>query len=198
MWIDTWADPERELCLCGTVSPLHWRRKWRSTPVFLPGESHGWRSLVGYSPWNCKELDTTEWLMLSLFFFFFTCCVSCLVPSFLVWVETPLAWPASYHSQICPCRCTQSSHLHYFPYSLLFYMITGTPPVGWNHRPRVKEETWHEDIVRVKVCLFSCQGTDWLHVLFCRFLSGTWDPFHSLAALIDKHQPWNLQPTYFW
>ena len=30
------------------------------TPVFLPGEFHGQRSLVGYSPWGCKELDTTE------------------------------------------------------------------------------------------------------------------------------------------
>ena len=31
------------------------RRKWQPTPVFLPGESHGRRSLVGYSPWSCKE-----------------------------------------------------------------------------------------------------------------------------------------------
>ena len=30
---------------------MHWRRKWQPTPVFLPGESHGWRSLVGCSPW---------------------------------------------------------------------------------------------------------------------------------------------------
>ena len=30
--------------------------------VLLPGKSHGWRSIVGYSPWGCKELDTTEWL----------------------------------------------------------------------------------------------------------------------------------------
>ena len=37
-----------------------WRRKWQPTPVLLPGKSHGWRSLVGYSPWGCKELDTTE------------------------------------------------------------------------------------------------------------------------------------------
>ena len=37
-----------------------WRRKWQPTPVFLPGESHGQRSLVGYSPWGQKELDTTE------------------------------------------------------------------------------------------------------------------------------------------
>ena len=39
-----------------------WRRKWKPTPVFLPGESHGWRSLVGYSPWGRKESDMTEWL----------------------------------------------------------------------------------------------------------------------------------------
>ena len=40
---------------------------WLFTPVFLPGESHGQRSLVGYSPWGYKELDTTEQLTLSLF-----------------------------------------------------------------------------------------------------------------------------------
>ena len=37
-----------------------WRRKWQPTPVFLPGEFHGQRSLVGYSPWGHKESDTTE------------------------------------------------------------------------------------------------------------------------------------------
>ena len=35
-------------------------KKWQPTPVFLPGESHGGRSLVGYSPWGRKELDMTE------------------------------------------------------------------------------------------------------------------------------------------
>ena len=39
---------------------IPWRREWQPTPVFLPGESHGQRSLVGYSPWGCKESDTTE------------------------------------------------------------------------------------------------------------------------------------------
>ena len=45
-----------------------WRRKWQPTPVFLPGESHGWRSLVGYSPRGRKELDTTEWQLSNLHF----------------------------------------------------------------------------------------------------------------------------------
>ena len=36
--------------------------KWHPTPVLLPGKSHGWKSLVGYSLWGRKELDTTEQL----------------------------------------------------------------------------------------------------------------------------------------
>ena len=39
---------------------MHWRRKWQPTPVFLPGESQGWRSLVGCCLWGHTELDTTE------------------------------------------------------------------------------------------------------------------------------------------
>ena len=42
------------------VGKIPWRRKWQSTPVLLPGKSHGQRSLVGYNPWGHKELDTTE------------------------------------------------------------------------------------------------------------------------------------------
>ena len=44
------------------VRKIPWRRKCQPTPVFLPGESHGWRSLVGYSLWGRKESDTTEQL----------------------------------------------------------------------------------------------------------------------------------------
>ena len=39
-----------------------WRRAWQPTPVFLPGEFHGQGSLVGNSPWDRTESDTTEWL----------------------------------------------------------------------------------------------------------------------------------------
>ena len=39
---------------------MHWRRKWQPTPVFLPGESQGLGSLVGYCLWGSTELDTTE------------------------------------------------------------------------------------------------------------------------------------------
>ena len=57
----------KSVCLqCGRaglnpwVGKILWRRKWQPTPVLLPGKSHGRRSLVGYNPWDAKELDTTE------------------------------------------------------------------------------------------------------------------------------------------
>jgi len=57
------------ICLqCGRPGFVSWLRKitwimeWLPTPVFFPGEVHGQRSLVGYSPWGHKELDMTEQL----------------------------------------------------------------------------------------------------------------------------------------
>ena len=41
------------------INSMCW--EWQTTPVFSPGESHGQRSLAGYSPWGGKELDMTEW-----------------------------------------------------------------------------------------------------------------------------------------
>ena len=46
-----------------------WRRKWQPIPVFMPGKYHGQRSLVGYTPWDCKRSDTTEWLHFISFHF---------------------------------------------------------------------------------------------------------------------------------
>ena len=52
------------------IRKILWSRKWPSSPVFLPGEPHGQRSLEGYGPWGCTEVDTTEvtehaWVALS-------------------------------------------------------------------------------------------------------------------------------------
>ena len=48
------------------VGTIAWRREWQPIPGFLPGEFHGQRSLVGYSPWGGKESHTTQQLILSL------------------------------------------------------------------------------------------------------------------------------------
>ena len=47
------------------VGKIPWRRAWQTTLVFLPGESHRHRSLVGYSSWGHRELDMTEWITFS-------------------------------------------------------------------------------------------------------------------------------------
>ena len=53
---------ETQVQSLGWADPLE--KEMATTPVFLPGKSHGRRSFVGYSPWGCKELDTTERLHL--------------------------------------------------------------------------------------------------------------------------------------
>ena len=63
-----WLMDKESACQCKRyvfdpcVGKIPWRRQWQPTPVFLPGESHGRRSLVGYSPWCQEELDMTKWL----------------------------------------------------------------------------------------------------------------------------------------
>ena len=52
------------------VTKISWRRVWQPTPVFLSGESHGQRSLRGYSPWGHEELNLTEQLTFSVSAFF--------------------------------------------------------------------------------------------------------------------------------
>ena len=50
------------------VWKIPWRRAWQPTPVSLPGESHGWRSLASYSPWGREGSETTERLSIHTYF----------------------------------------------------------------------------------------------------------------------------------
>ena len=61
-WWLRWSPAKRGPGFDPWVGKIPWRREQLPIPVFLPRESHGQRSLVGYSPWGCKELDTNEWL----------------------------------------------------------------------------------------------------------------------------------------
>ena len=64
--------PEMQETACNAGDPgsvpgkIPWRRKWQPAPVFLLGESHGQRSLVGYSLWGHKESDMTEHRVISI------------------------------------------------------------------------------------------------------------------------------------
>ena len=54
------AGDSRDVGLIPRVRKIPWRRKWQPAPLFLPGESHGQWSLVGYSPWGHRESNVTE------------------------------------------------------------------------------------------------------------------------------------------
>ena len=69
MGLSRWLSGKESTCQCKRrkgcgfdpwVRKISWGRKWQPTPVFLPGEFHGQRSLAGYSPQGCKELDTIK------------------------------------------------------------------------------------------------------------------------------------------
>ena len=66
-------------------------KEWQPTPIFLPGESPGQRSLAGYSPWGCKESDTTEQLTHTVRYSSIIICFLGTKPSlFIVQVSCPL------------------------------------------------------------------------------------------------------------
>ena len=81
------------------ILPIPWRKKWHPTPVLLPGKFHGWRTLVGYSPWSHKELDMTEQLHFISFCSFFWR---------RKWQPTPVFLPGESHGQRGLVGCKES------------------------------------------------------------------------------------------
>ena len=69
-----WLNGKESSCQCRRhgfhpwVGKIPWRRAWQPISVFLPGESHGQRSLAGYSPWGRKKSDTTEHIITEIGF----------------------------------------------------------------------------------------------------------------------------------
>ena len=68
-WHPWWLRAKGHACNAGDlqetdfspwIEKIPWRRKWQPAPIILPGNPRGQRSLAGYSPWDCKELDRTE------------------------------------------------------------------------------------------------------------------------------------------
>ena len=108
-----------EFWLC--LSFKYWRRKWQPTPVFLPGEFHEQRSLVGFSPWGHRESDTTERLTLLLYssnspVFYYSSSVGFLLrwrcgdavkdsTAWLCWGDTKGPWAPTTYDQVSPSSC---------------------------------------------------------------------------------------------
>ena len=134
--------------------------EWLPIPVFLPGEFHWQRSLPGYSPWGCKELDVTEWLTLFHLGSYFSVTVlwNCvrISPSSSFKVTFPRAWRS-------PCIY----NLYSFP-ELGFY-LNHTGSINWDpvYIYARDLETWVSppkfpavSLAWLAVFLFLCQLTE--------------------------------------
>ena len=115
--------------LCFGLCPLSpWRRKWQPTPVFLPGESHGRKSLRGYSPRGHKESDITERLdsLTRL-----PCVLLCLYPfchivnlsrtTFRIWMHHAVLYVQGFCSSFSLClECLSFSTQEVLSFSVFF------------------------------------------------------------------------------
>ena len=149
------------------VRKITWRREQPPTPVFLPGEFHGQRGLVGYSPWGRKEVDTTEQLTVSL-----TSRLSRGFPGGSVakkkiclpmqetqetrdrpWKEEKWQPPYSLesvnrHSDYYALSVSSKSHMGFYSLPLDFYKNTLTCTEQMLLSPSCKLKTWGPEIVK--------------------------------------------------
>ena len=100
-----------------------WRKEWQPTPVSLPGESHGQRSLAGYGLWSHKESNTMEQLIRSLFLLYRTK----LGPRLKVWTSNTYT-KAIHDSHKQRCQCCRVLLIHQI---LLEFPVCGHYPVHW-------------------------------------------------------------------
>ena len=118
------------------IGKISWRREWIPTPVFLPGESHGQRNLVGYSTWDHKESDRPEKLTLTLSVqFSCSAMFNCLWPHGLQHSRLPCPSPTpGTYSNSCLssqwCHPTNSSSVVPFSSCLQSFPPSGSLPMS--------------------------------------------------------------------
>ena len=139
---------------------MHWRRKWQATPVFLPGESHGQRSLTGYNPRGCRESDTTEKLTLSTSVFnWWQVSLPRLEKALLVKLDRDtilFSWKKGnrYWSNWGKSQCVMYSFLSAYAELIVCFLGFSIIGIGFSYMERmIQTKWWHP------TCL-SLQGTD--------------------------------------
>ena len=101
------ACQSRRLGFHSWVGKIPWRRKWQLTPVFLPQETHGQRTVVGYSPWSCKETQLKQlstymvYLVHSFSFMFSINICLVIVISYVLYVSMSCYIEMSMFQQLC-------------------------------------------------------------------------------------------------
>ena len=170
--------------------------KWQPTPVFLFGESHGVRSLAGYSPWGCKELNMTEGLTHAHIPFVKADPEKSFIeiPDSSVWADSHYFRPGDISQTLPACRSYTVCfgliwlillsysliHLHKTPHasppSIPFHLILCPPEMADLYI--FKQKSWHP--------------VPSLHGKWMRKKRNQWETFISLGS--KNHCRWWLQP----
>ena len=111
-------------------------RKWQPTPIFLPGKSHGQRSLTGYSPWGHKELDMTAWLKITIL-----CLRNCLINYGSLWFNKPIS-------------STEGGHC-YFNMNHIVHFLDPTVKI-WETSPFISSSIQNYDLELLSAWLIHC------------------------------------------
>ena len=171
------------------VRKIRWRRAWKPTPVFLPGESHGQRSLVGYSPWGHKESDMTEqlthtcvhvhtWLCVCM-------CISICMYACVIACEKRQLLSSAIGRSCCPCRIWRQRQPLFFK----LQQLTSPPGLPLGPEDQTLPPLWGEPGPSLLAAAAPSPG---------RWLSGSW---HVGVLLVWRgcpktvwpysHNPWN-------
>ena len=119
----------------------YWRRKWQPTPVLFPGKPHGWRSLVGYSPWGRKESDTTERLHFTSFIEETILSPLCGIDTFIKHLVTMNMWV--YFWAFYSISLVYMSGFMSAPYCFDYYwLVMWTSFVAQLVKNHLQQETW--------------------------------------------------------
>ena len=113
-------------------------QKWQPTPVFLPGKSHGQRSLAGYSPWGRKELDMTEWLKITTL-----CLRDCLINYGSLWFNKPIS-------------STKSGHCYFNMNHLVHRLLLDSTVKVWETSPLISSSIQNYNLGLLSAWLIHC------------------------------------------
>ena len=145
-----------------------WRRKWQSTPVFLPGEFHEQKSLVGYSPQTHKELDTTEWLTLSHYILPSQNCFWCIPCVLVCCVSTFASFKVFFISLLISSLATRLFRSMNFPVFLLLLILSFIP--FWSEKILRMIPTFLNLLTCFVTCIIyptECSICSWEECVFC-------------------------------
>ena len=145
------------------MGKILWRKKWPLTPVFLPGKFHGQGSLLGYSPWGCKESDTTEWLNHHILYTH-TCNACTHMYSFTVAEVYPRPGALKAHGEIVWFeRCSLGKHTYERKEEAIFFRGQGKTGIG---RPPSTQRSTQEWVLLGRVVWHQLEKIDVLGLLY--------------------------------